>query len=102
MLKVTKISAVGRLYVFGPVRPSPPTSPAASVKKKSFFIPAITILRLWKNAITIHVIGNLPLQFFTSLNRAVLYVFYAFGPSRRPAYFRMAQNTPAASLPSTH
>ena len=70
--------------------------------KRVILIPAITIFQLWKNAIIIHVIGNLPLQFFTSLNRAILYVFDAFGPTRRPAYFRMAQNTAAASLPSTH
>ena len=42
-----------------------------------FQIPVITILRLCKNVITIHLIGNLPLQFLTSLNRAILYIFYA-------------------------
>ena len=43
-------------------------------------------------AITIHLFRNLPLQFSHSLKSAILYVFDALGPTRRPVYFRMVQN----------
>ena len=51
-------------------------------------------------AITIHLFRNLPLQFSNSLNCAILYVFDALGPTRRPVYFRMVQNTPWCFSPS--
>ena len=67
-----------------------------------FWIHAIIIFDVLRYAITIHLFRNLPLQFFVSLNRAILYVFDTYGPTRRPAYFRMTQNAPTVSLRSTH
>ena len=65
-----------------------------------FLIHAIIIFDVLRYAITIHLFRNLPLQFSHSLNRAILYVFDAFGPTRRPVYFCMVQNTPWCFSPS--
>ena len=57
-----------------------------------FFIGATAIFEILRYAITIYVFWIVPLQFFSSSNRAILYVFDALGPTRRPVYFRMVQN----------
>ena len=66
-----------------------------------FWIHAITIFEVLRYATTIHIFRNLPLQFSHFLNRAILYVFDALGPTRRPPYFRIVHNAPVASLLST-
>ena len=61
----------------------------------------ITIFEVLIYATTIHLFRNLPLQFSHSLNRVILYVFDALGPTCRPPYFRMVHNAHTASLLST-
>ena len=49
-----------------------------------FWILAIIIFRVWKNVITIHVIGNLSLQFCIPHTHALIYACGVPGPTVRP------------------
>ena len=62
------------------------------------WICTIAIFQVHLSAITIHLFGDMPLQFVLCLRCAILYVFDALGSTGRPSYFCMVQNALAASL----
>jgi hypothetical protein len=60
---------------FTSVRPLRRMSPPPPQKKRDFWIWAITILRVLKNAITIRLFQDLPLQFHLSPVHAIFYCY---------------------------
>ena len=59
----------------------------------------LQFFKLLKNVVTIYLFWNLQLQFFY-LNRVILYVFDAFGLTRRPTYFSYYPKYPCCFSPS--
>ena len=59
--------------------------------KRVNWIHAITISYVHRSTITIHLFGDMPLQFVLCLRCAILYVFDALRSTRKSPYFRMVR-----------